>query len=108
MFTMLVLITLSIVRLIGIGNSQVSFLDVALSIFLITQFFNFVDLLLIDWLVVETIQPSFLRFPGTEHLAGYWGYGFHFRGFLKGVLGSLIASLVIAGITLGVMKFLGG
>jgi hypothetical protein len=36
--------------------------------------------------------------PGTEGAQGYRDYGFHFRAFLKGVAGSLVASLLIAGV----------
>ena len=55
-----------------------------------------VDLLIIDWLIVATIRPTFIMVPCTEELKGYSDYGFPFRAFLKGLVGSLIASLVIA------------
>jgi hypothetical protein len=103
----LALIVQSVVRLIALGGGYVSFLDIALSVFLLTQVFNIIDLLLIDWLLLVTIRPSFLMFPGTEHLADDRDYGFHFRGFLKGVFGSLIVSLIVASITRGVMQVFG-
>ena len=96
----------SIARLIMLGNGRVSFLDVALSVFLIIQVFNIVDLLFIDWLLIATFRPSFVVFPGTEHLTGYRDYGFYFRGFVKGVVGSLIVSVIIASVTSGVMLLL--
>jgi hypothetical protein len=34
--------------------------------------------------------------PGTEGMAGYTDYRFHFLGFLKGTAGIVVASLVIA------------
>jgi hypothetical protein len=45
--------------------------------------------------------------PGTEELKGYSDYSFHFRAFLKGLVGSLIASLVIAAlaVTINVIAF---
>lgn len=107
MVGVLALISQSIVRLIVLGGGHVSFLDVALSVFLLIQVFNVVDLLLIDWLLIATIRPSFVVFPGTEHLASYRDYGFYFRGFLKGIFGALIVSLVSAGVTLGVTQVLG-
>ena len=33
---------------------------------------------------------------GTEGLAGYDNYGFHFRGFLIGIVISLLISLILA------------
>lgn len=56
------------------------------------------DLLIPDWLIFVAIQPKFIILPGTEGAKGYRDYGFHFRAFLKGSLGALIASLIIAGI----------
>ncbi|HEU5104050.1 MAG TPA: hypothetical protein VFU22_33770, partial [Roseiflexaceae bacterium] len=42
--------------------------------------------------------------PGTEQLQGYRAYWFHFHAFLKGVVGSLIASLVIAALTTMIVR----
>jgi len=36
----------------------------------------------LDWLIFVTIQPDFVVIPGTEGLAGYKDYGFHFLGGL--------------------------
>lgn len=38
-------------------------------------------------LVFVTLQPCFVVLPGTEGLQGYRDYGFHFRQFLKRVVG---------------------
>jgi len=40
--------------------------------------------------------------PGTEGMAGYKDYGFHFKAFLRGTALCFIASLVIAGIAIGI------
>lgn len=103
LFGVAALLVYSIVQLIGLGNGSVAFSDVALSVFLIVQVFNLVDLIIIDWLFVVFIRPSFLVVPGTEMLQGYQAYAFHFRGFLKGVAGSLVASVVIAGVTMALL-----
>ncbi len=60
--------------------------------------FNLVDLLLIDWLLICTITPKFAVIPGTEGMAGYKDYVFHLRGFLIGILISVVTGLLIAGI----------
>ena len=51
-----------------------------------------------DWLIVVTIRPRFLILPGTEGLAGYADYGFHFRGFLIGSVITFFTSLLVAGV----------
>lgn len=90
----------SIIRLAQLG--EFSFGAIFLSIFVIVQIFNLFDLLIIDWLLIATIRPRFMLLPGTEDMQSYSDYGFYFRGFLKGLVGSLIVSPVIAGLALGI------
>ena len=59
-----------------------TFSTVFVSTFLIAFVFNLFDLLVIDWLVVVTWHPRWFTPPGE---AGSREYGFHFRGFLKGL-----------------------
>jgi hypothetical protein len=55
------------------------------------------DLLIIDWLILNTITPKFFVYPGTEGFAGYKDYGFHLRAHLRGlVLLVLLAAPVAA------------
>ena len=58
--------------------------------------FNVFDLIILDWLFFCTIQPRSMVLPGTEGLAGYRDYRFHFIGFLKGLGFSAIGGLLIA------------
>jgi len=55
-----------------------------------------------DWLVIDCglvyWQPRFAVLPGTEGMAGYRDYGFHFRGFLIGIPVVLFASAFAAAI----------
>jgi len=60
--------------------------------------FNVLDWLLLDWLIVVRLRPSFLILPGTAGMPGYRDYAFHFRGFLIGVPITLAASLLLAGL----------
>jgi len=57
---------------------------------------------LLDWLVLDLLfvrfRPAFFVLPGTEGLAGYGNYWFHFRGFLIGIPITLVASALVAGI----------
>jgi hypothetical protein len=96
LFLMGVLV-LSSVRLAQIGGGSV-FFSVFIGTFVVLLVFNTVDLLILDWLVFITLRPKIVVLPGTEGAEGYGDYGFHFRAFLKGVMGSLIGSLIVAGV----------
>ena len=58
--------------------------------------FNTFDLLILDWLFFCTIQPRSMVLPGTEGMAAYRDYRFHFIGFLKGLGFTVTGSLLIA------------
>jgi len=58
--------------------------------------FNTFDLIILDWLFFCTIQPRSMVLPGTEGMAAYRDYRFHFIGFLKGLGFSVVGSLLIA------------
>lgn len=58
--------------------------------------FNLFDLIILDWLFFCTIQPRSMVLPGTEGMAGYRDYRFHFIGFLKGLGFSAGGGLLIA------------
>lgn len=67
-----------------------------LTAFIVLFVFNLFDLLVIDWLIFVIIQPAPIVLPGTEGMAGYKDYAFHFRGFLIGTVFSLVGALVLA------------
>ena len=75
-----------------------TFLYIFIELFVLFFVFNLVDLLILDWLIFCTITPGFMVLPGTEGMAGYKDYGFHFRGFLIGCVVCLVSALVFAGI----------
>jgi hypothetical protein len=58
--------------------------------------FNLFDLLILDWLLFCTVQPKLMVLPGTEGMAGYRDYRFHFLGFLKGLIFCAVGGLFIA------------
>ena len=60
--------------------------------------FNMVDWLILDWFIFCTLTPRFIIIPGSEGMAEYKDYSFHFRGFLKGTAFSILGGLIIAGI----------
>jgi hypothetical protein len=77
------------------GGGRIQFLTAFVHLFVMFSVFNVVDLLLLDWPLVA-ITPRFMVLPGTEGSAGYKDYGFHFRGFLIGVVLVLVASGLMA------------
>lgn len=92
-------LVVSIVRLEPLVGS-LTFTAVFSHTFTLLFTFNLLDLLVLDWLVMMTWRPRFAILPGTEGLAGYNDYRFHFNGFLKGSVGILIGSLLIAAIVM--------
>jgi len=54
--------------------------------------------LVLDWLIFCTIQPRRIVLPGTEGMAGYRDYRFHFIGFLKGLSFCSVGGLFVAGV----------
>lgn len=60
--------------------------------------FNTFDLLVLDWLLFCTLQPRIMVLPGTEGMAGYHDYRFHFIGFVKGLGFCVVGGLIIAGL----------
>ena len=53
---------------------------------------------MLDWLLFCTLRPRAIILPGTEGMAGYRDYRFHFVGFLKGLAFCLVGAAVIAGL----------
>jgi hypothetical protein len=88
----------SIIRFAQIGGGSV-FFAVFLGTLVMLLVFNAMDLLILDWLIFVTLRPRLIVLPGTEGSEGYRDYGFHFRAFLKGVAGSVVASLIVAGVS---------
>ena len=79
------------------SGGHIPFLTALVHLFVMFSLFNLVDLLILDWPLVA-MRPSFIVLPGTEGLAGYKDYGFHFRGFLIGTVLILVTSILIAGV----------
>jgi len=68
--------------------------------FIIFSVVNILDWLVLDWLIIVTLRPKFIVLPGTEGMAGYRDYTFHFRGFLIGIPITLVGSLLLAGLVI--------
>ena len=85
------------------NGGQLSFLAAFVNSALIFFYFAVWDLLILDWLIFVTIQPDFIVIPGTEGLAGYKDYFFHFEvSFLGWVqwVSILFGGLALAGLSM--------
>ena len=70
---------------------------------LIFFYFAVWDLVILDWLIFVTIQPSFVVIPGTEGMTGYKDYWFHFQVSFLGLtqwVSILVGGLVLAGLSM--------
>lgn len=101
------LATLGLVVVLGLGqlreiSGALTFIETLIVSTVIFQMWNLLDLILLDWFLLMTLKPKFMILPGTEGLAGYRDYGFHFKKFLNGIVFTFILALVVTVIALGV------
>lgn len=107
MVTLPLLAALGLVVALGLGqlrnlSGELTFVETLIVSTVIFQMWNLLDLILLDWFLLMTLKPKFMILPGTEGMAGYRDYGFHFRKFLNGIVFTFILALVVTGIALGV------
>ena len=91
------IVAASFVEVRANSGGHIPFLSAFVHLFVMFFLFNLVDLLILDWPLVALL-PAFVVLPGTEGLAGYRDYGFHFRGFLIGTVLILVTSILMAGV----------
>jgi hypothetical protein len=82
------------------SGGELSYLAASFHAFSVVFIFNLVDWLVLDWLIFCTITPSFLVIPGTEGMAGYKDYAFHFRAFRVGTVLSIIEGFIIGAVVM--------
>jgi hypothetical protein len=85
-------------------SGQAAFLPLFLNTYLVFEIVNLFDLLVIDYLVLLVLKPPSLFIPGTLALGQDHGFGFHFKGFLKGSVLGVVISAVIALISLVILN----
>lgn len=101
------LATLGLVVALGLGqlreiSGSLTFAETLIVSTVIFQMWNLLDLVLLDWFLLMTLKPKFMILPGTEGMAGYSDYRFHFRKFMNGILLTFILALAVTVIALGV------
>ena len=75
-----------------------SFLELFAYAFGVLFIFNVVDLIILDWLIVCWFKPRWTILPDTEHIEVPHPWLHHFREFLIGTVGLVVAGLAIAGL----------
>jgi hypothetical protein len=93
------IVTWSTRSLAELAEGDVTFQAASVHFLVMFGTFNVLDWLALDWPLVYW-QPRFIVLPGTEGMAGYRSYWFHFRGFLIGCLivsvGSILAAAIVS------------
>jgi len=95
---MFAIVAASFAPILGAVDRPRLFLASFTNLFVVFSVFNILDWLVLDWLIVVTLRPRFLVLPGTDGMAGYGDYAFHFRGFLIGIAITLVASILLSGL----------
>ena len=95
------ILVVALVQLRMFAGGNLTFLPTFVMLYTMLMIFNLVDLLVIDWLIIETIRPKAFELPRLGELAGVRHYGFHLRGFVIGSVGLLLLSLIVAVVTAG-------
>ena len=91
----------SVVRLERERGGQLGFGRAALHAWLLFLVVNLWDVVILDWLLFVTIQPSAFILPGTEGHPAYDDYVFHLKeSYAHPVpwVGGLVLGLVVSGI----------
>jgi hypothetical protein len=57
---------------------------------------NLFDLVVLDILIFSLWTPKFIVIPGTEGMAGYKDISFHLKAHLRGTLGLIVLSALLA------------
>ena len=88
-----------VMRLRSVLSTPPAFLAIFVSIAIVFAFFNLVDAVIIDWLILLVLWPGLGVLPGTEGMAGYKDIGWWTTNLLKGFALAPIAGLLVAGAT---------
>lgn len=89
-------VVLAGLRLKRANDGRLSFTNAFKYTYLLFMSFWTFDLVILDWLLLTTIQPKFVILPGTEGKAGYRDYRFHLRVSWPAVPVLVVPSAIIA------------
>lgn len=87
-----------VIRLELVLGTSPPILAIFASIVIVFSFFNFVDALIIDWLILLVLWPGLGVLPGTDGLAGYKDARRWTINLLKGFALAPLAGLLVAAV----------
>ncbi len=87
----------TVIRLYLVLGTQPSFFAMFASIVIVFTFFNLVDAVIIDWLILMVLWPGLGVLPGTEGMAGYKDARLWTVNLFKGFALAPIAGVLVAG-----------
>lgn len=88
-------------------TKEASYWSVFWHVWAIAMCWNIVDLVIVDWLMICVFRWEYVILKGTKDCKGNRDYGFHFIGFLKGFVVMSLFSLIMSGISYGLLKLAG-
>jgi hypothetical protein len=80
----------------GIGD-EIPYATAFVFFFAMFQSASLVDLVVLDWLIVSTITPSFVIIPGSD-AADYKDFSHHYKGHARAFLALTLLALVFAAV----------
>lgn len=88
------------------NKGELSFFNAFLSAYTIGGIANLFDLLVMDYLLLLIWKPGFIKSLANEADPMYKSYSFHFKAFLRGMIITLVPSLIAAAFGKGNKKTL--
>ena len=106
---LVLLVALGSVVVLGLSqlraaSGELRFLETLLVSAVLFEVWNVLDLVLLDWFLLQILRPKFMILQGTEGMAGYDDYKYHVRKFLNGIVLTAVLALVVTVIAVGVER----
>ena len=96
-FTILIALLLAF-AIFQYKGSNFNFVTIFIHLWIICIFWNFTDLIIVDWLFICLLNCKYFVLPGTEDCKENKNYFFHFVGFLKGAVAMTVVALIFSAI----------
>ncbi|MCK4975777.1 MAG: hypothetical protein KAS36_02455, partial [Anaerolineales bacterium] len=78
-------------------SGEIPFWTAFLNVFALVFLATLGDLIILDWLIVNTITPKFVIIPGTEK-ADYQDFSHHYKAHARSAFVLILLSIIFAGI----------
>ena len=104
-FTILIALLLAF-AIFQYKGSTYTFSTIFIHLWIICIFWNFTDLIIVDWIFICLLNCKYFVLPGTEHCKGNKNYFFHFIGFLKGAVAMTAVALIFSTIAYFILRII--